>query len=353
MQSPMSSNLTKTSPYPNPNNRPNQFSNKSKRRFWTLIVLIFWIVVLLVVLINRQSIVDWSKLIGYHPTMDIAKLASEDTMTPYAYRLFKINHPVVQQSSSFNVNCPNDGGEKTIVLGCYHSTEAGIYLLNVTDSRLSGVEQVTAAHEMLHAAYGQLTSSQRTQVDGMLLNYYNYDLHNQRIIATLAEYRKTEPGQVVNEMHSVFGTEIANLPAPLESYYDRYFTNRQKITSYAAQYESEFTTRENEVNQDDASLSSLKSEIDSQEASLKTRLSAIQNEQNTLTQYKSSGDDSDYNAGVAVYNQQIGIYNQGVDQLQILINNFNNLVKQRNLVALTENQLYRELSGGNQKSISH
>ena len=36
-----------------------------------------------------------------------------------------------------------DESEKTIILGCYHSDQEGIFVYNVTDPRLSGVEQVT------------------------------------------------------------------------------------------------------------------------------------------------------------------------------------------------------------------
>ena len=38
---------------------------------------------------------------------------------------------------------------KTAVLGCYANREISIF--NVTDQRLDGIREVTAAHEMLHA----------------------------------------------------------------------------------------------------------------------------------------------------------------------------------------------------------
>ena len=46
---------------------------------------------------------------------------------------------------------------------------------------------------MLHAAYGHLSDSQRSYVDGLLMNYYQHDLHNQVILNEIANYKKIEP----------------------------------------------------------------------------------------------------------------------------------------------------------------
>jgi hypothetical protein len=328
------------------NNYTPTLAPKLKRRvIWPYIVLLSWLAIAVLALLNRDTIIDWWKLFGYKAPANILTLASEDTMTPYATTLLKINHPLVLQSTAFNKYCPNDGGEKTIVLGCYHSDEDGIYLLSVSDPRLNGVEEVTAAHEMLHAAYSRLSSSERAKVDGWLLNYYNHDLKDPRIIATIAAYRKTEPGEVVNEMHSVFGTEIMNLPAPLENYYKRYFNNRHKIAQYAAQYEAEFTTRQNAVNSDDTTLSTMLTQINNLKSSISSQYSQITTEQKQLTSLSASGNIDEYNSLVGPYNQMVDGYNAEVDQYKNLISNYNNLIDTRNSVALTENQLYSELSG--------
>ena len=140
------------------------------------------------------------------------------------------------------------------MLGCYHSGQSGIFVLDVTDSRLDGVEQVTAAHEMLHAAYDRLSRSERSKVDAMLEDYYKNDLKDQRIVETINAYKKSEPKDVVNEMHSIFATEIASLPAPLEKYYQRYFTDRGQIVANAERYKSEFTSRQEAIVGYDAQL---------------------------------------------------------------------------------------------------
>lgn len=293
---------------------------------------------------ERNNLYDWWRLRNYQAPPAIAQLATQDTMTDYARHMLYVNQPDLETGATFRQSCPNDGGEKTIVLGCYHGGESGIFLLNVNDPLLNGVEQVTAAHEMLHAAYERLSGSERQKVDAMLLDYYDHDLHDQRILNTIAAYKQSEPHDYVNEMHSVFGTEIAQLPAPLEQYYKRYFTDRSVVAGFAAQYQAEFTSRQATVAQDDAKLSAMKTQISSAEEDLKTQLTAINAQQAALNSARNNGNIAAYNAGVPDYNRLVDAYNSGVDNLQALINQYNQLVASRNAVALQEDQLANELS---------
>jgi hypothetical protein len=325
-----------------------QTSAKKIRSGVRLIGLLFtllFLVVGLLVLVNHQSIEDYLRLRHYDAPPVISQLATQDTMTAYARKVFYVNSPTIEDKAVFSQNCPNDGGEKTIVLGCYHSNQQGIFLLNVTDNRLNGVEQVTAAHETLHAIYDRLSSKERATVDAMLLNYYDHDLTDPRIKQTIAAYKQSEPNDVVNEMHSVFGTEVPNLPPALENYYKKYFTNRAAITAYAATYQSEFITRQTEVAQDDAQLNIMKTSINDQQSDLTNKLAAITTQQTKLQQEKNSGDITDYNAGVPNYNSLIVAYNSEVTSLQALINQYNTLVNTRNSVALQEQQLQNDLAG--------
>ena len=325
----------------------NNYKNKPKRKhpYWSLIIVASWLALAALLLANRQNLFDWWQLRNYKAPAVVSQLASEDTMTPYAIKIFEVNHPAIDDKTAFNKYCPNDGGEQTIVLGCYHSDQAGIFVLNVSDPLLLGVEQVTAAHEMLHAAYDRLSTSERNKIDAMLLDYYNNDLKDPRILSTIAAYKRTEPNAVVNEMHSVFGTEVANLPAPLEQYYKKYFTDRHKITSFAAQYQSEFTSKQNEVSQDDSALGAMKTQIASTQSDLSNKLTAINSEQSQLSSYKNSNNIFTYNSAVPGYNQKINSYNAEIVQLKNIINSYNTLVDKRNGVALVENKLYQELSG--------
>ena len=119
---------------------------------------------------NAQNLVDWWKLRGYTPPASVSALASEDTMTKYATHVFYVNHPqIVSDTATFRQDCSEN--EQTIVLGCYHPEQEGIFVYNVSDPRLSGVQQVTAAHEMLHAVYARLSTKDRKPVLGKIKPY--------------------------------------------------------------------------------------------------------------------------------------------------------------------------------------
>lgn len=305
---------------------------RSKRWLGELVIFVVWLAILAVVAINRQAISDWFRLRGYHPPAAVAQLASQDTMNAYTRHLFYLNRPqLLPTVTSFRKYCPEN--EDTIVLGCYHSGQNGIFIYNVQDPTLSGVQQVTAAHEVLHSVYARLSPKGRANLDSLLENYYKNGLHDQRVLAEVKLYQQTEPSDVMDEMSCTFGTEIANLPPQLEAYYKHYFNNRAAIVAYEQQYEGEFTSRQTTVNSDDQQLASMKQQIDAQQASLTDQLNQINTDQASLDSLRSSGQTASYNAAVPGYNNEVDAYNNGVNSLSGAIDNYNQLVATRNLVA--------------------
>ena len=59
-------------------------------------------------------------------------------------------------------------------------------------------------------------------------------------------YDRAQPGTRANELHSILGTEFADLGDELEEYYRRYFTDRSEVVKLHAQYQEKFESRENE-----------------------------------------------------------------------------------------------------------
>jgi hypothetical protein len=281
---------------------------------------------------NAQALTDWVQLRGYTPPPAVSVLADQDTMTSYSRHVFYVNHPNLETSAAqFRTDC--NESEQTIVLGCYRSNQRGIFIYGVNDPRLAGVQQVTAAHEMLHAAYDRLGSKEKKSIDNQLMDYYDNQLTDQRIKDTINDYKQTEPNDLVDEMHSIFGTEITSLPAPLESYYAKYFTDRQAVTKYAAAYQEEFTSRENQIKTDDAQLAALKSQINDQEDSLQSQTAKIDADRSRLDSERRSGNIGAYNAGVAPFNAEVNAYNAGVQRLRADIDAYNQLVNARNAIA--------------------
>jgi hypothetical protein len=273
----------------------------------------------------------------------VAQLADQTAMTTQARHDFYVNHPAIEDRSTFNNDCKSYG-EQTIILGCYHGAQGGIYVFKVSDARLNGVEQVTAAHEMLHAAYDRLDNKERTHVNKMLQDYYASSLSDERVRKTIQDYQKTEPNDVINEMHSVFGTEVANLPPALEEYYQQYFTDRSKIIGFKNQYQGEFTGRETKVEADDAQLKAYKKQIDDNQTRLDAQLSELQAMRARLDQARTSNDIATYNSGVPAYNTAVTSYNGLARTTRALIQEYNQLVQERNALAFEVNSLAQAIN---------
>lgn len=293
----------------------------------------------LVGLWQRNAIYDAVQLRGYIPPPAVASLAARDTMTSYGQHLFYVNHPqLVSDSATFRADCTL--AEQTIVLGCYHPNQRGVFVYNVSDSRLAGIVEVTSAHEMLHAAYDRLSSTDKNYINGLLNDYYNHDLHDQRILDTIEAYKKTEPKDIVNEMHSIFGTEIDNLPTPLDNYYKRYFINRAVVVAFSQNYENEFTSRSAAAAQYIKQLDALKAKIDAQESGLRAQSDKLNADQARLDSLNNSGQIDQYNASVDAYNTAVNAYNAGLAGYKRDINSYNSLLEQYNAVAGELKQLY-------------
>lgn len=286
-----------------------------------------------------QNIFDWTRLRDYTPPPAIASLAEADSMNDKARRIFYVNRPeMIADTANFRKNCSSN--EQTIVLGCYQSGQNGIYIFDVTDERLGGIEEVTAAHEMLHAAYDRLGSQDKDYVDGLIQDFYDNGLSDERVKNTIDSYKKTEPNELLNEMHSIFGTEIASLPAPLENYYKRYFNNRAAVVAFSQRYESEFTSRAERAKQYETQINELQRKIEAEEANLKTQLAGIEAEQARLDSFRDSDQFEAYNGGVAGYNAQVQAYNNGIARYKRDVDRYNSLIAQYNDIAGELRQLY-------------
>ena len=312
------------------------------RRYWPSLVLLLLLSANVAIVWQRQWIGDWLRLRGYTPPASIVTLANDDKMTDYSKHLFYINHPVLENKETFNMHC-TESGQETAVLGCYHGDRLGIYLYDVNDPRLEGVQQVTAAHEMLHQAYDRLSPKERTRIDALTKAYYASDKINADIKEKIDSYR-SQPGAVIaNEEHSILGSEAAGLPDELETYYKQYFTDRSKVVAYAEAYRGEFTRRKELVDQYDTQLAHLKAQIDSSKADLQVRLKDLKAKEAEINDDQTQQNNAEYQADVQSYNDQVRAYNAKINATKSLIDNYNDTVTKRNNIAVEEQQLQQAL----------
>jgi len=312
---------------------------KRGSRLVSVFLLLSVLIVVGYALMNIRDVLDYMALRNYTPPSEIVALADKTSMSSETRRVFYVNHPKLQQKPDFAKSCTQQ--EETIVLGCYVQND-GIYLLIVTDQRLDGIVEVTAAHEVLHAMYDRLSDSERTRVDRLTAEAFA-NLNNQRIKDNIDNYRKRDPAVVPNELHSILGTEVAELPKELEDYYTRYFTDRKAVVALLSKYENTFVGLENQAKTYDARLKVLKESLDKNEAELGSLGKEIDAERTQLDDLLSSGRVSEYNSRVSGFNALVNRYNVLVKERQSEVAEYNQLVEDFNTIATTEAQLYDSL----------
>lgn len=151
--------------------------------------------------------------------------------------MFYATTPQVEDRRQFNTNCQSTE-RTTAILGCYFKDK--IYLYNIDNKELDGTLEVTAAHEMLHAAYQRLNMFERGHIESMVRAEYQKVKDQPSIKQIMQYYEQAEPGEEVNELHSIIGTTVATLSPELESYYARYFANRASVVELNTAYNRVF-----------------------------------------------------------------------------------------------------------------
>lgn len=286
-----------------------------------------------------QDLEDWSKLLHYQPSPEVARLATTTTMTDTARRLFYVNQPTIEnQKLSLNL-CKSS--EHTIILGCYVPSK-GIFLQAVTDPRLQGVVEVTAAHEMLHVVYQRMSLLEQTQIDKQLQSVLK-KVQNPRILKLVETYRNQDPRSVSNELHSILGTEVRNLGVELEEHYRKYFTNRSAIIVLSERYERVFATLRDKAKTLNEQLVTLKSELEQLVAQVKQESETVDSERANLQGSISTMPQSDYNFRVSNFNDRVNGYNQLVARLRAETETYNQMVSEHNSIAIEEKSLVESL----------
>jgi hypothetical protein len=205
----------------------------------------------------HDSYVAWSQ-----PVSDeVAAIAQTTGMSHEGELVYRASRPAIEDSDVFNEHCALEGGA---VLGCYAA--GTIYVYDVTDERLAGTVEVTAAHEMLHAAYERLSDEERERVDALVTDYIATIADDDPIYQDLALYA---PEQLADEWHSRLGTEFAELPAELETHYARWFDDRALVVELHVQANAAFRALQDQID-------ALVVEVDALGPAIDTRIAAYE-----------------------------------------------------------------------------
>lgn len=286
-------------------------------------------------LANRQDIIDWWRLRDYVPAARIVELADHTAMTDYGRKLFYVHHPQLSGRSSFTGKCSAD--EHTIVLGCYITGRA-IYIFDVEDPRLDGIEEVTAAHEMLHAAYDRLSVEERRNIDEMTAAAFG-NLEDQRIKRVVGAYQNRDAAIVPNELHSILATEVRQLPAELETYYQRYFTDRGRVVAYSEAYEAVFSAQQRQIESLKNQIADLEKELAADRQAIDSQESALIMESERLNSLRRQGQIEEYNSAIPGYNAEVDRYKDTIAAYNLKVRQLNALIEQYNHLAIEQKEL--------------
>ena len=103
-------------------------------------------------------------------------------------------------------------------------------------------------------------------------------------------YARIEPGEHANELHSILGTEVAELSPDLEEYYAKYFTDRASVTALHASANAVFVELKARTDDLVSQMNALRTEIEADYARYTTATDALNRDVedfNSRAQYNS------------------------------------------------------------------
>ena len=269
----------------------------------------------------------------YRPSIQVEYFTLATTMTEYARRLFYLNHPdIVSDKKVFNKQCGQPDHHGSARLGCYR-WDKGIYVLNMPSPLFEGLMESTMAHELLHASYERLSTSERSRVNHLLLQVKN-GYHKKVLEKRLSSYKGLDEIHLNNELHSIVGTEIYLLPPELEKYYSKYFVSRKKVVALYKLHDKKIKDYDQQIKAYNQSLSQMETTIRSQREKLSTLKQNIQGLKKQIDTYVKQGG---INRNVQKYNDLIHTTNQKIEKQRNLVSEhdktftkYNELIKSRN-----------------------
>jgi hypothetical protein len=223
---------------------------------------------------HEQRIADQFAVWRYEPTAAIAEYADRAQLTDEGRFLFYASSPSVHRDPAFGNVCGRST-ESFGVLGCYVPADRTITLFDVTDERLDGIEEVVAAHEMLHAVWDRMSRAEQDALIPLLDAEAEKRADDPAFQETLALYAELEPGERHNELHSIIGTEFPDTSSALETHYSRYLGDRTAVLALHDRSNAVFVEYQTKAETLAAALDELKASIDADYAAYTAGIDAL------------------------------------------------------------------------------
>lgn len=317
------------------------------RRRWRRVLVsgvstlcISWVIVYFV-----PHVVDMVRAYNFRAPSSIVAIDKRLALTDRGTDIFYASYPQIDEKTTFNNNCQTQ--ERTAaILGCFYKDR--IFLYNLQKDELDGTLEVTAAHEMLHAAYQRLTILERWWVDKQIVAEYQKVKDQPMIKELMAYYTQAEPGAEIDELHSILGTVVTNLGPDLESYYGRYFKDRASVVALTAKYNKVFADLKAQSDAIEARLAVAEPEItallaqyDATRATLEADI-AVFNTRAHAGQFESQ---AAFDAERAAMLLRVNALNAQRDSINAKVAAYNADVAALNKISIHTNELYQSMNG--------
>ncbi|MCL2869439.1 hypothetical protein FWF48_01350 [Candidatus Saccharibacteria bacterium] len=244
-----------------PNNTAYRQPPAKKHHWWKIIWPIATIGLVMLLMANSRTLLDFYYLKTFQPGQGMQKLIDRIDLTNQGKRILYSAQPALIGDSTFNDKCRGSETSSNII-GCF--VDNRIYVFDVKNQELDGIREVTLAHEMLHAAYVRLSNNEKSQVNKWVEEAFT-KCSTEDLKARFSEYYdKYEPADRDNELHSILGTECKDLPSGLENYYRRFFNNRAGVVAMSAAYIGQFNELTTQINTLVKTLDDLATSINTQ-----------------------------------------------------------------------------------------
>ncbi|MBL3687043.1 hypothetical protein D3248_08800 [Leucobacter zeae] len=237
-------------------------ARKRVKRWFGALVALLVLCLIVFAAMHRQEIQDRFRAIGFEPSESIVRVLDSLHLTDAGKRIFLATRPTIDGSQRFNEQCSDvDHSDQGHVLGCY--TDNRIHLFEVSDARVKGIVGVTAGHELLHAAFARLGEGDRTRLSEQLREAYDTLAENDPALAErMSLYENLSDSAYTNELHSILGTEVRDLPDWLEQHYAQWFADRDSLLDAFDAYHAVFVGLQNEAQSLERTMRELRLDVE-------------------------------------------------------------------------------------------
>lgn len=273
----------------------------------SLLVLSGWVI------LNHQYVFDQWNVWQYQPSTAVASIYDRSGLSNKGQFYFYASSPVVDSAMTFDANCQKQEA-KSAILGCYSLGK--IYIREVTNRQLDGIEEVTAAHETLHVIWERMSDSDKKSV-GTLLEADYQKINSPALKERMAYYDRNEPGEHFNELHSILGTEVPDLGSALEAHYGQYFTDRSKVVALHSGYQQLFDSVQTQADTLFAELNVMVADLNTSSVQYNHDAASISAE-STILKNSAGSVDRTSASEVHAYNATLQALIVRIDQLEAL-----------------------------------